>query len=114
MSQQVAQVANDPTMPVDQKAQQINSLVAQFNQLVLVWQQQVLSQTGGAGAQTTPVAGSSTTVSPSVGSTPTPAAGATPGPVGSMTSDQLRAQIADISQKMATVSNDPTIPADAK
>jgi HAMP domain-containing protein len=114
VSQQVAQVANDPTLPVDQKAKQISALAAQFNQLVSVWQQQVMSQTGGVGAQTTPVPVSSAAVSPLVGSTPTPAASATPGPVGSTTSDELRAQIAAVSQKMATVSNDPTIPADAR
>jgi len=139
---QVAAVANDPTMTVDVKTQQINALAAQFNQLVLVWQQQVAAiQT--ANPQTTPVASGLTgSLASGVGSTPTPfgsgsgsaltsgtpipsptppgssipgaAPSATSGPLVSLTIDQVRAQISAVSQRMTTVSNDPTLSPSAK
>jgi uncharacterized protein (UPF0147 family) len=127
---QVAQVANDPSMPVEMKTQQINALAAQFNQLVLVWQQQLPSPGPGVGALTTPSAltpilsatptpivaasGSATPTPTTPGSTLSTLPGATTAPLGSMTADQIRAQIAAVSQRMTTVSNDATIPANVK
>jgi hypothetical protein len=118
VSQQVTQTVQDPSMPVDAKVQLINSLAALFNQLVAQWQLQV--------AQTPPtVAASSTT-----GVIPTPTAGASPAntsPVtmppptnngaptaGGQTVDQLRTQVAALSQQMAKVSQDPSLSPDAR
>jgi HAMP domain-containing protein len=136
---QVAQVANDPTMTVDVKTQQINALALQFNQLVLVWQQQVAAIQTANPASTPVLSGSTGAVSPGVGSTPTPfgfgsriasavpttsgtptpasttpGSSATPGLLASGNVDQIRGQIAAVSQKMTTVSNDPTLPAAIK
>lgn len=136
-------------MTVDMKTQQINALAAQFNQLVLVWQQQVTALQTSVAAQTpsgpigstAPVAGvgstptavgasvgasGSTSATAAVTTTPTPtptspgstllgaSPSMTPGPLVSLTPDQLRAQIAAVSQRMTAVSNDPTLSAAAK
>ncbi len=133
---QVAQIANDPSMPVDVKTQQINALAAQFNQLVLVWQQQIAALPAGVGTQTTLPPPAPGTLAALATSTPTPvvnanatanatatppgstipgaSTSATPRPPGSVTPDQIRAQISAVSQLMTTVSNDPTIPSDVK
>jgi hypothetical protein len=98
---QVAQVAIDPSISVEAKTQQINSLAAQFNQLVLVWQQQTL---------VTPASGSPVP-------TPAPAlatAVGTPGAPDSSRAAQLRTQIAAVTQLMGAISQDTTLSADAK
>jgi hypothetical protein len=132
---QVAQVANDPTMPVETKTQQIYTLATQFNQLVAAWQQQLPPVTPGLGAQTTSSPGGltpilSATPTPglgaSVGGTPTPTPSSpgstlpgatpstTPGALVSLTADQIRAQIAAVSQRMTAVSNDATLAPNVK
>ena len=80
---QVAQVAIDPSISVEAKTQQINSLAAQFNQLVLVWQQQTLVTPANGALPPTPTPGFLTpvpSVAPARGvSTPVPLV-ATPAP----------------------------------
>ena len=65
VARQVAQVAIDPSISVESKTQQINSLATQFNQLVLVWQQQTLVTPASGSPVPTPAPGPLTPV-PSV------------------------------------------------
>jgi HAMP domain-containing protein len=115
---QVAQVAIDPSISVESKTQQINSLAAQFNQLVLVWQQQTQAPPGvGLSTLPTPAPGlaiPSPSIAPARGaSTPVIPVG-TPGTPDASRAAQLRTQIAAITQLMGAISQDTTLPADAK
>jgi hypothetical protein len=131
VSQQVTQAAHDPSMPIDAKVQLINNLAAQFNALVAQWQQQ-LSQISAIPAPASAPAPASTPapvcnspvcappLSPGslagVQGTPTssPSTGMPAAPVTNPTADQLRAQIAAVSQQIAQVSHDPTLSTQAK
>jgi hypothetical protein len=104
VSQQVTQAVQDQSLSIEDKVQRITSLADQFNQLVAQWQQQVAQSLSG------PVTAASPVSTPSPFSTPGPV----PGTAGATTSDQLRAQIAAISQQMAQVSQDPSLPPDVK
>jgi hypothetical protein len=102
VSQQVTQAVQDQSLSIEAKVQRITSLADQFNQLVAQWQQQLPQ------ALSAPVTAASPVSTPSPFSTPT----AVPG--GATTSAQLHAQIAAISQQMAQVSQDPSLPPDVK
>jgi hypothetical protein len=114
---QVAQVATDPSISVESKTQQINSLAAQFNQLVLVWQQQTLAPPASGTPLPTPAPGLAI---PSPSTVPARATPALPGiatPVGTPVpgrAGELRTQIAAVTQLMGTISQDTTLPGDAK
>jgi HAMP domain-containing protein len=122
VSQQVADTANDASLPVETKVERINGLASQFNQLVAQWQQQ-LSQTSAAAGPLPPLANPQATP-PVLVATPAPTVPtglipvqtvATPfPPPGASTADQLRAQIAAISQQMAQIAQDPSINGDLK
>jgi hypothetical protein len=124
LAQQVAQVAHDPSLPVESKTQQITSLADQFNKLVGQWQTQAFapgSQTAASVTSTPTPVGTPAPVAPLVTGTPTasPALitgtpGTAPPPSASTTPDQLRAQLASVSQQMAQVSQDTTLSVDAK
>ena len=125
---QVAQVAIDPSISVESKTQQINSLATQFNQLVLVWQQQTLVTPASGSPVPTPAPGPLTpvpSVAPARGvstpvtlaATPAPAlatAVGTPGAPDSSRAAQLRTQIAAVTQLMGAISQDTTLSPDAK
>ena len=120
VSQQVADAVHDPSLTIDAKVQRINTLASQFNQLVAQWQQQLPQSSAAAG--TIPAVGTPQAVPPGlVAPVPTSPTGPIPGqPVGGpaqtggTNADQLRAQIAAISQRMTQISQDPTLSSDAK
>ena len=120
----VGQIAHDPTMAVETKTQQITALAAQFNQLVAQWQQQQAALGLIAPPAVTPQPSTTTCVAPCTG---TPAPGVAPAEVGAVatptpasgtgatgTADQLRAQIAAVSQQMNQVSQDTGLTNDAR
>lgn len=122
-SQQVASIAADPGISVDIKSQQITMLAGQFNQSVAIWQQQIVAIPATAPAAPAPAQAMAT--APQVtnpGATgiaaspvtvpPPPNANANPN--ASLNADQLRTQIGVLSQQMATIAQDPSIPADSK
>jgi hypothetical protein len=136
-AQQIANIAADPNMSVDLKTQQINVLTGQFNQAVATWQQQVQMTAASTSALSDPsvtVGGLPTAqpnaFAPGVSGTPsptptgitsftTPTASATPSVIpasagGQSAADQLRAQIAQVSQQMASVAQDPTLKTDTR
>lgn len=107
VSQQVTQAVQDQSLPIDAKVQKINSLAAAFNQLVAQWQQLTQNPTSTSPS----VAGVQSTPTPLTGLNATP----TPAPAtGGSTADQLRAQIATVSQQMTQVSQDPSLTTDAR
>ena len=107
VSQQVTQAVQDQSLSIDAKVQRITSLAAQFNQLVAQWQQLLQTSTAPAAAATPLPTAAIATPLP-VPTAVAPVAGGTP------TADQLRAQIATISQQMAQISQDPTLSADTR
>jgi hypothetical protein len=68
VSQQITQAVQDPSTSVDSKVQLINSLAAQFNQLVSIWQQQLAQITTAPPS----VAGVQLTPTPAIPASPTP------------------------------------------
>ncbi len=123
VAESVGQIARDPSIGVESKAQQITALAAQFNQLVAQWQQQNALGLAASPQQTTPAAATSCGVAcaqPGANGLPaataTPIAGATTGAVASgvATADQLRAQIASVAQSMSRVSQDASLTSEAR
>ncbi|MBV9135265.1 MAG: hypothetical protein JO020_24785 [Chloroflexi bacterium] len=108
VSQQVTQAVQDQSLSIDAKVQRITSLAAQFNQLVAQWQQQLLQTSTAPAAAATPLPTAAIATPLPVPTAVAPVAGGTP------TADQLRAQIATISQQMAQISQDPTLSADTR
>jgi len=54
VAQQITQAIQDPSTSTDSKVQLINSLAAQFNQLVAIWQQQLAQTSTAPAANTVP------------------------------------------------------------
>jgi hypothetical protein len=115
----VAQITHDPTLSVDVKTTQIYALATQFNQQVVLWQQQVQAigvQGSPNGLQPNPSVSTTQTVSPVTISAPsalqTPTAVPTVMPGTDIS--QLRAQIVQVAQQMGTVSQDPALSAEQK
>jgi HAMP domain-containing protein len=125
VAQQVAQVTQDPSLPVDAKAHQITLLASQFNQLVDQWQMQSVA-TGTQGvpsATATPALSPALQPTPPAVTNPVPPAAVQPtppvvtnpaAPPAASTPDQLRTQISGVAQQMAQVSQDASIPVDLK
>ncbi len=121
----VAQVTQDPSIPVDAKTQQITLLASQFNQLVHQWQnaeRRARYASGAerdchAGAEPGPAADAagSDQPFPLAAVQPTPPVVTNPSaPSAASTPDQLRTQISGVAQQMAQVSQDASIPVDLK
>src|SRR6266536_3560289 len=124
-SDQMAGVAQVPSIPVDAKTQQITLLASQFNQLVHQWQnaeRRARYASGAArdchaGAEPGPAADAagSDQPFPLAAVQPTPPVVTNPSaPSAASTPDQLRTQISGVAQQMAQVSQDASIPVDLK
>jgi hypothetical protein len=137
-AQQVAQIAADPGISVDIKTQQITTLASQFNQSVATWQQQIVAAPAAAPTPAQTMATAPVVTDPGatgIAASPPNAAGVpaptpvTPPPptaaapalsptggtgAATLSVDQVRTQIGVLSQQMATVARDPSIPSDAK
>ena len=129
VAQTVGQIARDPSMAVETKAQQITALATQFNLLVAQWQQhQAALGLAAPPGIVTPQPSTSTCGMPCSGTTgtapgvtgvgalmtPTPRVEAFPATGGASTADQLRAQLAAVTQQMSQVSLDTTLTNDAR
>jgi hypothetical protein len=81
VADQVAATAKDATVPADLKAQLIDTLAAQFNQLVSQWQQSIsgVSIGGPQPANPSVIASPSPAPSPLVGASPVPVPSQAPG-----------------------------------
>ena len=80
VSQQVTQAVQDQSLPIDAKIQRINTLAAQFNQLVVQWQQQLAQISLLTAAAPTPPSVAGVQATPSVVSAPSVATLPSPTP----------------------------------